>query len=72
VQQKHQAGALAELVPDRTAWDELLTLDHKRCGEIRAIGGERSRHDGHPFQHDDLLVSPIALPLTTKPRSANP
>ena len=71
MQQKHQAGALPELVPDRAACDELLTLANKSCGEIRTICGERSRHDGHPFQNYDFLVSPLSLQLTTQLMSAN-
>jgi hypothetical protein len=42
---------LAKLVLDRAPCDELLTLDHKRGGEIGAIRWERSRHDVHPFQN---------------------
>jgi hypothetical protein len=50
VQQEHQASALAKLILDRAPCDELLTLDHKCGGEMGAIRGERSRHEGHPLQ----------------------
>ena len=60
MQQEPQAGALAQLVLDRAPCDELLTLDHKRSGDIGTIRWERSRHDVHPFQN--MIVVSIPCP----------
>jgi hypothetical protein len=49
VQQEHQAGALPKLVLDRASSTDLVAVSNKTRGEIGAIHGERSRHNGHPF-----------------------
>ena len=49
MQQEYQAGALLKLVLDRASSTDLVAVSNKTRGEIGAVPGERSRHNGHPF-----------------------
>ena len=49
MQQEHQAGTLPKLVLDRAPSTDLVAVSNETRGEIGAIRGERSRHNGHPF-----------------------